>query len=154
MARGSRSADDPFGILVDAIGDFLPLFNDRFASIFPAAGRKAQPLTKSQVGVLILLHKGKCATATELGPALNLTKAGLTSILDALEAKRLLRRSADPRDRRKARLALTETGARTAASVIRSVQDAVAARVNGLSAADQSALTRHLTAAARILRRI
>jgi DNA-binding MarR family transcriptional regulator len=140
--------------IINALWGFLPLFNDKLVSIFPAVGRKARPLTKSQVGVLVLLRRSTGRTATDLGASLNVTKAGLTSILDVMERRGLLARAADAGDRRKIRLALTEAGRNAADAVMSETERRVAERIRGLSPGDREKLVRHLAALTEILNRI
>jgi len=133
---------------------FLPLFNEKLASILPAVGKKARPLTKSQVGVLVLLRRVAGCTATDLGAAMNVTKAGLTSILDVMERRGLLARAADAGDRRKIRLELTEAGRNAADAVMSETERRVAERIRSLSADDRENLVRHLSVLTEILNRI
>jgi DNA-binding MarR family transcriptional regulator len=133
---------------------FLPLFNEKLASILPAVGRKARPLTKSQVGVLVLLHRVAGCTATDLGAAINVTKAGLTSILDVMERQGLLARTADAGDRRKIRLELTVAGRNAADAVLSETETRVAERIRSLSSDDRENLVRYLEGLTEILSRI
>jgi len=133
---------------------FLPLFNEKLASILPAVGRKARPLTKSQVGVLVLLHRVTGCTATDLGAAINVTKAGLTSILDVMERQGLLARTADAGDRRKIRLELTDAGRKAADAVLSETERRVADRIHSLSSDDRENLVRYLAGLTEILNRI
>jgi DNA-binding MarR family transcriptional regulator len=133
---------------------FLPLFNEKLVSILPAVGRKARPLTKSQVGVLVLLHRIAGCTATDLVAAINVTKAGLTSILDVMEQRGLLARTADAGDRRKIRLELTDAGRNAADAVLSETEKRVAERIRSLSSDDRENLVRHLAGLTEILNRI
>jgi|GEM_PF-2376981 len=133
---------------------FLPLFNEKLASILPAVGRRARPLTKSQVGVLVLLHRITGCTATDLCAAIAVTKAGLTSILDVMEGQGLLARTADAVDRRKVRLELTNAGRKAADEVLSDTDRRVAERLRGLSSDDRENLVRYLAGLTEILSRI
>jgi DNA-binding MarR family transcriptional regulator len=154
MASTRHSRTPTSREIINTLWGFLPLFNDKLVSIFPAVGRKARPLTKSQVGVLVLLRRATGRTATDLGCALNVTKAGLTSILDVMERRGLLARAADAGDRRKIRLALTEAGRNAADAVMSETERRVAERIRGLSPGDREKLVRHLAALTEILNRI
>jgi len=133
---------------------FLRLFNEKLVSILPAVGRKARPLTKSQVAVLVLLDTVDGCTATDLGAAINVTKAGLTSILDGMEQQRLLARMADAGDRRKIRLELTDAGRNAAGAVLSETERMVADRIRSLSSDDRENLVQHLAGLIDILNRI
>jgi DNA-binding MarR family transcriptional regulator len=154
MASRGHSRTPTSRDIINTLGDFLPLFNDKLASIFPAVGRKARPLTKSQVGVLVLLRRVAGRTATDLGAALIVTKAGLTSILDVMESQGLLARAEDAGDRRKIRLELTEAGRNAADAVMSETERLVAERIRSLSAGDREKLVRHLAVLTKILNRI
>jgi DNA-binding MarR family transcriptional regulator len=95
-----------------------PKTNDRRAELLAAlsqAGRESSTATvllhtaiAAKVGLSasdtktldVLLRQGPC-TAGELARHTGLTTASVTSLIDRLEAKRLVRRVADPRDRRR-----------------------------------------------------
>jgi DNA-binding MarR family transcriptional regulator len=82
------------------------------------------------------------------------TKAGLTSILDVMERRGLLARTADAGDRRKIRLELTEVGRNAADAVMSETEMRVAERIHSLSASERENLVRHLSGLTEILNRI
>jgi DNA-binding MarR family transcriptional regulator len=137
-----------------SIFGFLPLFNDKVASLLPPSPETIGTLKKSQVRVLMLLRKLSGQTATRLGEGIGMTKASLTGILDELESRGLAERSADPEDRRKSRLSLTGSGRKVADSIAREFEKALEARIAPLSAGDRAALARHLAAATEILAKL
>jgi DNA-binding MarR family transcriptional regulator len=152
-STGHRKAPTSREITRTLLG-FLRLFNEKLVSILPAVGRKARPLTKSQVAVLVLLDTVDGCTATDLGAAINVTKAGLTSILDGMEQQRLLARMADAGDRRKIRLELTDAGRNAAGAVLSETERMVADRIRSLSSDDRENLVQHLAGLIDILNRI
>jgi DNA-binding MarR family transcriptional regulator len=137
-----------------SIVDFMPLFNDRLNSLFSSAKEVPGGLTKSQGQTLMFLRRSPRRTATDLGEALGMTKASLTGILDALEAKGFVRRTADIEDRRKSRLALTASGMKTCDAIAGYFDRALEARIGPLSMPDREALAGHLRAATEILAKI
>jgi DNA-binding MarR family transcriptional regulator len=69
-------------------------------------------LTGVQWGPLLLIHFGVGGTAAELARAGCVDTGAMTRMLDRLEAKRLVRRTRCPNDRRVVRIALTDEGER------------------------------------------
>ena len=139
--------------LADSIADFSMAYNDKLASLF-SPRKKERALTRSQVMALMLLARRPGQTATELGENLNMTKASLTGILDALEAGNLARRTADEADRRKSLIALTKMGESMAEGIGREFEAALAERIAPLSAGDREGLRRSLAEAASILAKL
>jgi DNA-binding MarR family transcriptional regulator len=140
--------------VAESLADFLPLFNDRLASLFKPPRKKVEGLTKNQAMVIMLLRRAPGQTATELGKSLNMTNAGLTALLDYLEERRLVRRLTDSGDRRKMLLRLTERGARAASTMAREFDAVLGARIAPLSSADRRALVGHLDALRLILTKL
>jgi MarR family 2-MHQ and catechol resistance regulon transcriptional repressor len=68
-------------------------------------------LTEAQFNVLLLLkHKERELTQTDLGERLEVTRASITSVLDRLEGKGLVRRNRVPDNRRIYHVALRTAG--------------------------------------------
>ena len=68
-------------------------------------------LTEAQFNVLFALkYKERAWTQSDLGKRLVVTRASITSVLDKLEEKRLVRREAVPDNRRIYHVELTERG--------------------------------------------
>jgi DNA-binding MarR family transcriptional regulator len=154
MKNGTASMPTKTRDLAISIVDFMPLFNDRIASLFTPAKEVVLGLTKSQGRTLMLLHRNPGRTATELGEALGRTKASLTGVLDALAARGLVRRTADTEDRRKSRLVLTLSGKKACDTLAGEFDKALETSIATLSASDREALARHLRAVTEILAKI
>ncbi|MBZ4419250.1 MarR family winged helix-turn-helix transcriptional regulator [Myxococcus sp. RHSTA-1-4] len=75
-------------------------------------------------------------------------RSTLTSYVDRLEAKRLVRRELRPEDRRSFQVSLTAAGRTLAARVHRRLEALEEAALEGLSARDVEGLTKGLTALA------
>jgi DNA-binding MarR family transcriptional regulator len=144
----------PEGTLAEALSGFMPVFNDKLASLFHPPRTETRPLTRSQVMALVMLRRQPGQTASGLGKGLDMTNASLTGILDSLESEKLVLRVSDSRDRRKTRLTLTRGGMRKADAIVHGFDSALDARVASLSPAARAELARHLSAAARILKRL
>ena len=74
-------------------------------------------LTASEVNVLANLADGRPRTVSELGAAAGVRPTTLTGVLDRLEEKGQLSRSARAGDRRAVEVSLTSAGSRSAARV-------------------------------------
>jgi DNA-binding MarR family transcriptional regulator len=137
-----------------SIVDFMPLFNDKLDSLFSSAKEVPGGLTKSQGQTLMFLRRRPGRTASDLGEALGMTKASLTGILNALEAKDLVRRAEDFEDRRKSKLALTTSGKKTCDAIANYFDKALEASIASLSMPNREALARHLRALTEILAKL
>ncbi len=78
--------------------------------------------------ILYVLWNSNSISIQELAQRTGLANATLTSMLDRMERKNLLRRTADPGDRRKIRILLTEQ-----AFGLREKYDAVTAAITGIT---------------------
>ena len=78
--------------------------------------------------ILYVLWNSNSISIQELAQRTGLANATLTSMLDRMERKNLLRRTADPGDRRKTRICLTEQ-----AFGLREKYDAVTAAMTGIT---------------------
>jgi DNA-binding MarR family transcriptional regulator len=88
----------------------------RTASVFALAGRtlfRRFGLTQAQFNVLLVLcYRERPLTQSDLGKRLVVTRATITSILDKLEGKDLVRRARVPGNRRIHHVELTDQGRR------------------------------------------
>ncbi len=81
-------------------------------------------ITPSQVALMFLLEKSRGLTMTEISRAVVADNAAVTRLVDRLEQAGLVRRTADPGDRRVSLIVLTDQGrreTRAAAKVARSL---------------------------------
>jgi DNA-binding MarR family transcriptional regulator len=76
-----------------------------------AIRRRTLGLNTNEEAVLILMGQGVCAPA-ELSRAIGMTTAGMTNLLDRLEADGLIRREPHQQDKRRILLTLTKAGFR------------------------------------------
>jgi DNA-binding MarR family transcriptional regulator len=74
-------------------------------------------LTASELNVLANLADGRGRTVSELGVAAGVRATTLTGVLDRLEQKGHITRSARPGDRRAVEISLTSVGSKSAARV-------------------------------------
>ena len=87
----------------------------------------------------MLLHKGPFPV-NEIGRRIELTSGAITSAIDRLEARGLVRRSADPTDRRARIIHLTAEGEACIQPIFASHKQAMDDAASGLSAAERATL--------------
>ena len=112
-----RPTHDPWA------GTPLDIYRSNYASFLREARRILAPegLLLTDVRALHCLSEGP-TRPTALAARLDLTPAAATQLIDRLEGKRLVRRSADPRDRRATALRLTGAGERACARKARMIR--------------------------------
>ncbi len=107
------------------------------------ANRGGLDLSLRQVAVLYMIRDG-AGYPSQIARRLRVTPAVVTGLLDRLEQRGYLRRQADPSDRRRFRVVLTEAGEDASNAVMRMLSREVADRLAGVSAADLDILERAL----------
>jgi DNA-binding MarR family transcriptional regulator len=92
----------------------------------------------------VLLCLAECGglSQRELADRIAMDKSDLVTVLDALEQYGHIRRSADPRDRRRHVLAITDTGMQTIEAGAHILDDATATVLSRLTAGQQATLHR------------
>lgn len=120
MTEKTALASSPQGcVLPDEAGDGLRLDLQICFALYAASShitRLYRPLleplglTYPQYLTMMLLWEKAPRSVGELGAALDLDSATLTPLLKRLEANGLVRRSRDPEDERRVRVALTKKG--------------------------------------------
>ena len=103
----------------------LPRFQ-RWAATTVQASRGGQDLSLRQLAVLYLIREG-AVFPSELARQLRVAPAVVTGLLDRLEQRGYLSRLADATDRRRLRLALTDTGLAASLAVQQMLSQDVAA---------------------------
>jgi DNA-binding MarR family transcriptional regulator len=98
---------------------------------FEAAG--VPQVRPAYLGVLLSLWNQDGLGAVELGRRAGLEPSSMTGLLDRMERDDLIRREADPRDRRAQRICLTRTGKRSQHKVLAVVDDTLAKGSQGIS---------------------
>ncbi|MGR3433527.1 MAG: MarR family winged helix-turn-helix transcriptional regulator [Shimia sp.] len=126
------------------VQDFLPYLLARAAD---RTSRKFEATYKARYGMLrtewrVLFHLGRfgAMTATEICRRADLHKTKVSRALSALEAKRFVARGDDFRDRRRAPLRLTRTGAEAYACLVEEAARFDAALLATLDGAETEAL--------------
>ena len=93
-----------------------------------------------------LVEAGDPVTLSALAEKLSCVRSNITQLVDRLEADGLVRRVADPSDRRSVRAALTPLGEERQAAGARQLAAVQGEFAESLSASDRAALARLLTA--------
>lgn len=107
------------------------------------ANRGGLDLSLRQVAVLYLIREG-AAYPSRIARRLRVTPAVVTGLLDRLEQRGYVRRTADPSDRRRFQVELTDAGVTAADAVMRTLSREVAGCLACASAADLDVLERAL----------
>jgi DNA-binding MarR family transcriptional regulator len=105
-------------------------------------------LTASEVNVLANLADGRGRTVSELGVAAGVRATTLTGVLDRLEQKGHITRSARAGDRRAVEISLTSAGSKSAARVQRAFAEVEERALAGLPASAVKQARRVLSALA------
>lgn len=120
----------------ELLSEFLPLFHKCVLPAFQPDLKESLGLSKSQARALMIVRREGPSTATYIGACLSMTKANLTVLVDELEEAGLVRREDDPGDRRKSLVGITEKGAAAARAIEARIEEALAKRLAGLTAAE------------------
>lgn len=107
------------------------------------ANRGGLDLSLRQVAVLYMIRNG-AGSPSRIARRLRVTPAVVTGLLDRLEQRGHVQRLADPSDRRRFRVVLTDAGEAAADAVMRMLSREVAEHLSGASAAELDGLERAL----------
>lgn len=130
----------------DELADRVVQFQHRlhhWAVTAVQANRGGLDLSLRQVAVLVMIRNG-AAYPSRIARKLRVTPAVVTGLLDRLEQRGFVRRTADPNDRRRFHVALTDAGEAAADAVMRMLSREIADCLARASAADLDALDRAL----------
>ena len=144
MDAGDRSRS-----AADHLLRLLPRFQ-RWAVTAVQANRGGQDLSLRQVAVLHLIREG-AVFPSELARQLRISPAVVTGLLDRLEQRGYLRRLADASDRRRLRLALTDTGLAASLAVEQMLSRDIAAYLDRAPAPQRDALEQALDLLERVV---
>jgi DNA-binding MarR family transcriptional regulator len=97
---------------------------------FEAAG--VTQVRPAYLGVLMVLWNEDRLGALELGRRAGLEPSSMTGMLDRMERDALIRREADPRDRRAQRICLTRAGKQCQQKVLKIVEETLAKGARGI----------------------
>jgi DNA-binding MarR family transcriptional regulator len=119
-----------------------PLVRDTMAAELPVLA--ANGLSMWGYSVLVALDRSAIRTQAALADAIGADKTRIIAILDELQDKGLIERSADPEDRRARLLAITKEGRRVKEATQAAIQRGEERWLGTLSASDRATFLRVL----------
>jgi DNA-binding MarR family transcriptional regulator len=123
----------------------------RLAPVAASAHKEAKPYIV-RYHILKCLERG-CLHPSDISSALNVKKNTLSELLDRMARDGLVRRGADPDDRRKIALRITETGRSTSRTYEKNLIANMRHFLDGLEEDDRRDLIQAMESVARILER-
>jgi MarR family transcriptional regulator, lower aerobic nicotinate degradation pathway regulator len=141
--KSQASVDEPGGYELDAqIGFLLRVAMQRHTSIFMS--HMVDELTQTQFAVMAKLHEVGPSSQNHLGRLVYLDAATIKGVVDRLGLRGLVATGADPNDRRRRAVSLTEKGSRVIEAAIRVAADVTTKTLRPLTVDEQRTLTRLL----------
>src|SRR5450631_2430682 len=129
-------------VLDDQVGFLLLVALQRHTSIFTT--RMIEGLTQTQFAALAKLHEVGPCSQNHLGRLIYLDAATIKGVVDRLGARGFLTALADPNDRRRRALALTERGRQVTQAAQLVAAEITAATLAALTEEEQRLVTRLL----------
>ena len=129
-------------VLDDQAGFLMRVAMQRHTAMFTA--RMIEGLTQTQFAALAKLHEVGPCSQNHLGRLIYLDAATIKGVVDRLSARGFLTALADPRDRRRRAVALTERGRAVTETAIKVAAEITAATLKPLTAEEQRQVTRLL----------
>jgi MarR family transcriptional regulator, lower aerobic nicotinate degradation pathway regulator len=139
LPRTSIEGEDeaPY-VLEDQVGHLLRRAHQRATAIFMAELGEAFQITPTQYAALVKLRDLGEQSQNELGRRTAMDPATVQGVIRRLEERRLIERSGDPGDRRRAALRLTAAGAALVEGMIPKGVHVSSATLAPLDAAEQA----------------
>ena len=109
-------------------------------------GQTGAGLSVTALSTLRRVEAGEACRITELAAAEQVAQPSMTALVGRLEGRGLVRREADPADRRAVRVAITDAGREQLAAVRATRADLLAARIDRLDESERAALAAALPA--------
>lgn len=135
-------ARNPRYLLDHQVGFLMRVATQRHTAIF--ASRMIEQLTPTQFAALArLLERGPCSQ-NRLGRLIHLDAATIKGVIDRLRRRGFVTTAADPLDRRRRAVTLTEAGRTVTEAAIAVARQITAATLAPLTAAEQRAIVRLL----------
>lgn len=116
-----------------------------------AARQSASPVPRALARTLSVVNELGEPRISDLAAADRISQPTATTLVQKLEERGWVQRTADPNDARAVRIAITEAGRAAITEFRQSAADALAPRLAALSAADQRALARGVQALTTLL---
>jgi MarR family transcriptional regulator, lower aerobic nicotinate degradation pathway regulator len=142
VAAAAEPAEQARYVLDDQVGFLMRIAMQRHTALFSA--RMVGGLTQTQFAALAKLYEVGPCSQNQLGRLIYLDAATIKGVVDRLGARGFLTALADPQDRRRRAVALTERGRLVTEAAEQVAADITAATLKPLSAEDQRQVTRLL----------
>lgn len=141
--KSQVGAEAPAGYELDAqVGFLLRVAMQRHTSIFMS--HMVDELTQTQFAVMAKLHEVGPSSQNHLGRLVYLDAATIKGVVDRLGLRGLVATGADPNDRRRRAVSLTEKGSRVVEAAICVAADVTTKTLRPLTVDEQRTLTRLL----------
>jgi len=129
-------------VLDEQVGFLMRVAMQRHTAIFTS--RMVDSLTQTQFAALAKLHEVGPCSQNHLGRLIYLDAATIKGVVDRLSARGFVTALADPKDRRRRAVALTERGREVTEAAIKVAAEITAATLTPLTAEEQRLVTRLL----------
>lgn len=141
--KSQAASDAPAGYELDAqVGFLLRVAMQRHTSIFMS--HMVDELTQTQFAVMAKLHEVGPSSQNHLGRLVYLDAATIKGVVDRLGLRGFVATGADPNDRRRRAVSLTEKGSRVVEAAIRVAADVTTKTLRPLTVDEQRTLTKLL----------
>ena len=141
--KSQDGSETPAGYELDAqVGFLLRVAMQRHTSIFMS--HMVDELTQTQFAVMAKLHEVGPSSQNHLGRLVYLDAATIKGVVDRLGLRGQVATGADPNDRRRRAVSLTEKGSRVVEAAIRVAADVTTKTLRPLTVDEQRTLTRLL----------
>ena len=140
-ADADRAVIDSY-VLDDQVGFLMRVATQRHTAIF--AARMIEGLTPTQFSALAKLYTVGPCSQNHLGRLIYLVGATIKGVVDRLGARGFITALADPKDRRRRAVALTERGREVIEAAIKVATGITAATLAPLTPDEQAAVVRLL----------
>ncbi len=140
-AGAADAGQEPY-LLDDQVGFLMRVAMQRHTAIFMS--RMLEGLTQTQFAALAKLFEVGPCSQNHLGRLIYLDAATIKGVVDRLSVRGLLTALADPKDRRRRAVALTERGREVTTAAIKVAAGITAATLTPLTAEEQREVVRLL----------
>src|ERR1700687_4438573 len=142
VTPGADAAEPGRYVLDEQVGFLLRVAMQRHTSIFTS--RMTEALTQTQFAALAKLYELGPCSQNHLGRLIYLDAATIKGVVDRLGARGFVTALADPNDRRRRAVALTERGRKTTEAAMKVAATISAATLAPLTAEEQRLVARLL----------
>jgi DNA-binding MarR family transcriptional regulator len=142
VASPAEPAEPGRYVLDEQVGFLIRIAMQRHTSIFTS--RMVEALTQTQFAALAKLHEVGPCSQNHLGRLIHLDAATIKGVVDRLGARGFLTALADPNDRRRRAVALTDRGRQVSEEAIKVASEITALTLAPLTAEEQRTIVKLL----------